>query len=320
MKKRNFIWISLVFFLFFLISACSMTDDPALTEADSTKTQIVTSIFPVYEIVREVAGDQADVHLMVGASEGAHHYEPSAQAIMRVNEADAFIYSSEEMEFWVNDMLAVVENDGLHTVELSENMDLAITTEEEHDDHEEDDSHDGHDHGNIDPHIWLNPLAMAEQIPMLIDLLSEIDPAGATVYRENGQRLANDLEDLDASFHESFVGAKNRSFVVQHKAFGHLAERYDLTQLSVGGLSTEVEPNPKDLIKVIKFVEANNTEVIFYQSGNTSAVAETIAAETGAEIAVLYDLENKPEGMEETGNLYFKAMEHNLEQLKKVIK
>lgn len=320
MRKRKFTWMSLLFLLFFFISACSKADEPLLNEENTTKAQIVTSIFPVYEIVREVAGDQADVHLMVGASEDAHHYEPSAKAIMRVNEADAFIYSSDEMEFWVSDMLAVVENEGLHTIELSENIDLEIASEEKLDDHEEEESHEGHDHGNIDPHIWLNPMAMAEQIPMLTDLLSEIDPAGATAYQENGQRLTKDLEDLDISFQESFAGAKNRAFVVQHKAFGHLAERYNLTQLSVGGLSTEVEPNPKDLIKVIQFVEANDTEVIFYQSGNTSAVAETIATETGAEIAVLYDLENKPEGIDETGNMYLKAMSHNLEQLKKVIK
>lgn len=317
-RKLSFI-ISLLFFMLF-ISACGKSEETISGVVDPNRPQIVTSIFPVYEIVREIAGDQADVHLVVGASEDAHHYEPSAKSILLVNEADAFIYSSDEMEFWVRDMLKVVENNSLHRIQLAEGMDLEIkTADEEPDDHEVDDDQDGHDHGNIDPHIWLDPVAMGAQIPMLVETLTEIDPAGASVYRKNGAQLATALEELDAAYRQSFQDASKRTFVVQHKAFGHLAKRYNLTQMSVGGLSTEVEPNPKDLIQTIHFVEDNQTEVIFYQGGDTSAVAETIAAETGAEFSVLYDLENKPEGIEESGNMYLKAMYHNLEELKKVI-
>lgn len=319
MRKRKLPLILTLLSLLLFVSACGPAEEATPGVEESSKPQIVTSIFPVYEIVREVAGEQADVHLMVGASEDAHHYEPSAKSILLVNEADAFIYSSDEMEFWASDMLKVVENETLHTIELAEGLDLEIESADEHDEHETEDDHDGHDHGNIDPHIWLDPVAMAEQIPMLIETLAEIDPDGASSYQENGTKLAADLEELDAAFRASFQEATKRSFVVQHKAFGHLAKRYNLTQMSVGGLSTEVEPNPKDLIKIIEFVEENDTEVIFYQSGDTSAVAETISAETAADFSVLYDLENKPEGIEESGNIYLKAMYHNLEELQKVI-
>ncbi len=314
-KKRQF--IVLILTMIFFISACSMTDSANDTEINSNKPQIVTSIFPVYEVVKEVAGDQADVHLMVGPSEDAHHYEPSAQAIALANEADAFIYSSDEMEFWAQDVISVLENEELRIIELAADLDLFIGDEYAHE--EEEDDH-GHDHTpGIDPHFWLDPVAVNEQLPIVVDLLAEIDPEGATIYQENGAIFSKTLSDLDSAYHEAFGGAKNRSFVVQHQAFGHLSNRYDLHQLSVGGLSTEVEPNPKELITVINFVEENNTEVIFYQSGNTSAVAETIANETNAEIAVLYDLENRPEGLEESGNLYIEAMYHNLDELQKVI-
>lgn len=320
MRKRKLSFVISLLSLILFISACGKSEETASGVIDLNKPQIVTSIFPVYEIVREIAGDQADVHLMVGASEDAHHFEPSAKSILLVNEADAFIYSSDEMEFWAKDILKVVENNVLHIIELAEGMDLEIgTADDEHIDYEAADDHDGHDHGNIDPHIWLDPVVMGAQVPMLVETLTEIDPAGASVYQENGAQLATALEELDAAYRQSFQDATKRTFVVQHKAFGHLAKRYDLTQMSVGGLSTEVEPNPKDLIQIIHFVEDNQTEVIFYQSGDTSAVAETIAAETGAEFSVLYDLENKPEGIEESGNIYLKAMYHNLEELKKVI-
>lgn len=316
MKEIKFKWLITLFVLTLFVSACSKSENPTNISMDRNKTQVVTSIFPVYEIVREIAGDQADVHLMVGSGEDAHHYEPSAKAISLVNEADAFIYSCDEMEYWASDMLKVVENDGLSVFQLGSDLDLEI--EDNHEDEEEADD-DGHDHGNIDPHYWLDPVAIRKQIPKLVELLSGIDSAGKDHYEENGEKLIAVLGDLDQNFRESFEGAKNRSFVVQHKAFGHLANRYDLDQLSVGGLSTEVEPNPKDLIKIIKFVNENNTEVIFYQSGATSAVAETIARETAADIAVLYDIENKPEGIKQADNYYIEAMYHNLEELKRVI-
>ena len=305
----------LLSFLFF-VAACGKQENKESIPSDSSKVQIVSSIFPVYEIVREIAGEQADVHLMVGPNEDAHHYEPSAKAITLVNEADAFIYSGDEMEFWASDLLNVVENEELSVFELGQGLDLEIAEEAEHG-HEADDH--GHGHGAIDPHYWLNPLAVRQQIPELINLLAEMDPAGKEDYQANGEKLIQMLETLDQAYESAFAEAKNRSFIVQHKAFGHLANRYHLDQLSVGGLSTEVEPNPKDLIKVIKFVNESQTEVIFYQSGDTSAVAETIARETGAEISILYDLENKPKGMAEADNYYFQAMYHNLNELKKVI-
>lgn len=315
MKRKNINWLIVLFLPLLFISACSK-NDAGKDAVDSDKAQLVTSIYPVYEIVKEIAGDQAEVHLMVGSGEDAHHYEPSAKAITLVNEADAFIYSGDEMEFWASDMLEVVENENLSTVRLADGIDLEIDHEEIEE--EEVDEH-GHDHGKLDPHFWLNPLAISQELPTLADLFSEIDPAGSEQYEENAEKFMSQLESLDQEFQESFQGAENRSFVVQHKAFGHLANRYNLEQLSVGGLSTEVEPNPRDLIEVIQFVEDHKIDVIFYQSGNTSAVAETIARETGAEISILYDIENKPEGLEEAGNGYIEAMYHNLEALKKTI-
>ncbi len=318
MKDKKLKWLLLLLAPLFFIAGCENADETDDSIEGNPKTQIVSSIFPVYEIVREIAGEQADVHLMVGLGEDAHHYEPSAKSITVVNEADAFIYSCDEMEFWASDMLTVVENDDLAVFQLGEGLDLELEENHTEEDHAEEDH--GHDHGDIDPHYWLNPLAIHKQIPELIDLLSELDPTGEEIYQANGEKLMQTLERLDKDYESSFLGASNRSFIVQHKAFGHLAKRYNLEQLSVGGLSTEVEPNPKDLIEIIQFVNENQTEVIFYQSGNTSAVAETIARETDAEISILYDLENKPEGIDEADNFYIEAMYHNLNELKKVIK
>lgn len=302
--------------LLFLI-ACSPTA-PLPEKQDEEGIQVITSIFPMYEITKAVVGNRADVSLMVGANEDAHHYEPSAQAVASVNEADLFIYSSNEMEFWADSLLNVVENESLKVIELGASVDFTFADPNEaavHHDH--DDPH--HHHGGIDPHFWLNPVAINEQLDTMVEVLSEVDAGGAETYRKNADAFSKQLMELDKAYQDAFKDALNRDFVVQHQAFGHLADEYDLHQVAVGGLSTEVEPDPKKLADIVDFVNEQDVPVIYYQSGENSAIAETIANETGTEIAVLYDLESVPVNDNKETLTYLEAMYENLDQLKRSI-
>ncbi len=308
-----------------VFTACSTegnnAEDENDTTSDSEKTQIMTSIYPVYEITKEIAGDRADVSLMVGENEDAHHYEPSAQAVASVNEADVFIYSSHQMEFWAESLLNVVENEDLQVIELAEGLDLDIGETAEHDhahEHEETDAHE-HDHGGLDPHFWLDPVAVKEQLPLIVEALSQKAPENESYYVENQNNFADELSRLDAAYQKAFADAENREFVVQHQAFGHLANRYHLDQVAVGGLTTEVEPDPQQLSRIINFIKEEEVPVVYYQSGENSAIAETIAQETGTEIGVLYDLENKPVDSDLAEGSYIEMMERNLEELQKSI-
>ena len=135
MRKIKSLLLMLGSMIFFVL-ACAGDSD--VDSAEEGKLNVTTSIYPVYEIVREVAGDQANVSLMVGENEDVHHYEPSAQAIAGLNETDVFIYSSEIMEFWVESVLSVNENENLKVVELSEGLDLSVQLEESDHDHDHD--------------------------------------------------------------------------------------------------------------------------------------------------------------------------------------
>ena len=310
--KKILKYISIFIALLSILSACT-TKQPV----DSGKAQIVASISPVYEMTKAVAGDQADVSLMVSANEDAHHYEPSAQAVAAVNEADVFIYSSEVMEFWAESLLDVTETDTLQVVELAEGLDLELAgIHEDEETHGHDHTEDPHDHGGVDPHFWLDPLAVNQQLTLITEALIKADPAGAEIYQQNAEKFSEELIALDKTYQDAFSEAKNREFVVQHQAFGHLAARYHLEQVAIGGLATEVEPAPRQLAQITDFVKEQEVPVIYYQSGESSGVAETIAKETGTRIAVLHDLENVPVGLNEENNLYLEAMYQNFEQLK----
>lgn len=306
--------------LTFLVACSSDTPSDETDNSNQTdKIQVVTSIFPVYEITKEIAGDYAEVSIMVGENEDAHHYEPSAQAVAAVNEADVFIYSSNAMEFWVDQLLNVVENEDLEIINLSEGLDLEMDDVENHEHyhhHDEEEDSYGHDHGGIDPHFWLDPVLVSNQLPLITEAFIRANNEDAEFYRQNEATFQEVLNEIHESYQEAFLDAENRDFVVQHEAFGHLANRYDLHQVAVGGLTTEVEPNPTQLVGVIEFVNSQKVPVIYYQGGENSAIAETVAKETDTDIAVLYDLENRPASLNVSGNMYIEVMSQNLEQLK----
>lgn len=315
MKKIRLKWV-LGLLSLFILTSCDINNNGIVENEENI--DVMTSIYPMYEITKEIAGDRANISLMVGPSEDAHHYEPSAQAVAAVSEADLFIYSSNEMEFWAESLLTVVENESLEVVELGTGLDFTFQNHEEHEnEHEHND--DGHNHGGIDPHFWLNPVAINGQLDLIVDALIVSDPEGAETYRKNAETFSEKLLELDRAYRKSFEDASNHVFVVQHQAFGHLANEYHLDQVAVGGLSTEVEPNPKQLSEIVNLIKEQEVPVIYYQSGGTSAVAETIARETDKDIAVLYDLERAP--LDENGNplSYIESMYLNLEQLEKSI-
>lgn len=326
--KKMIRLFTVLFITAVILIGCTNNNDAEIEQQNDT-IHIVTSMFPMYEITKEIAGDRAEVSVMVGANEDAHHYEPSARAVASVNEADVFVYSSDEMEFWVESLLSVVENDDLIVVELGDGIDFEIHSELDHEDedhHEDEHNHDdvehhdhAHDHGNLDPHFWLNPVSVENQLPLIVDALRQVDEEGKDIYEKQAARFSEELLTLDQMYQAAFQSAENRSFVVQHQAFGHLAHQYDLEQVAIGGLTTEVEPNPKQLAQIVTFINEQQIPVIYYQSGSSSSIAETISNETNTGVGVLYDLESLPADFQDAQRPYIEAMKENLEQLKKSI-
>lgn len=533
-----------------LLAACSpggqedqTGQDQAQADQDQDQLQVTASFFPVYEFARQVAGDRAQVDMILSSNQDAHSFEPSPQDIAQVDQSDVFVYSSDEMEFWAEDLLEAVENEDLVVAKAIDGMDgdLASGHDHEHDeddhdhehdeddhdhdhgaesddfiglaghyhtgdtaglqanvdtdqdvtwfveqdgqvieeetlahdetfeysiedtvevyyqvdgeesdrvelhvdnhggdghdhdhdeddhdqdedghdhdeddhdhdedehDHDEDDhDHDDHDHDHdddqdeesndfiglaghyhtgdtaslqantesdqdvtwfveqdgqvieeetlahdeafehtledsvevyyqvdgeesdrvelhvddhedLDPHIWLDPVYAQDQVNAIRDAFIEADPEGEEVYAQNAADFNKQLEELHQEYSQTFENAENRNFVVQHEAFGYLANRYDLNQVSIGGLSTEVEPSPARIAEVGDLVEEYQVPVIYYQEGADSSAAQTVADETGTDIAELYDLEILSDEMQAENLSYLDVMERNLEQLK----
>lgn len=318
MKNLNKILISL--FSLSALAACAPESQETNEETDTAspeeeKLSVVTTFYPVYEFTDQVAGDHADIEMMITGGTDVHHYEPSARDMAMINDADMFVYSSDEMETWVQSMLASLDNEDLVVVEQASAVDLIESGEDKpaEDEHgHEDEEEDVH---AVDPHIWLDPVLVQDQVETVKEALIDIDPDRSENYTANAEAYQNELQDLHEEFEAAFSDAGQRRFVTQHEAFGYLARRYDLEQMAVGGLSTEVEVSPSRIAEINQLVEEYDIPVIYFQEGANSAIAETVANETGAEVAELYSLEFLPAAVEDDGQGYIEAMRRNLEAL-----
>jgi zinc transport system substrate-binding protein len=144
--------------------------------------------------------------------------------------------------------------------------------------------------------------------------LGELDPGSTSAFEANAAELRGQLEELDAELAAGLADCDDRTLVTGHDAFGYLAERYDLTQVGIAGLNPEAEPTPSDLAGISRFVSDHSVRTIYHETLVSPAVAEAVADETGASIAVLDPLEGLAD--DAAGTDYFSVMRANLATLR----
>ena len=329
MKKLHK-WLSLgaVSSLVFFLAACtSPAPEESVAPTEEDKLQVVTTFYPMYDFTKQVAQENADVSVLVPSGTDTHGFEPSAKDVAQIQEADVFVYNSAEMETWVPSILESIDTTALIIVNASEGIELlegSHSDEEEHDhEHEDDHDHEGEDdhaheeHSHeVDPHIWLDPVLAQEEVMNIKEGLVEANPENEAAYTENAEAFQTELQQLDEEYAAAFENAENRTFVTQHAAFAYLAERYDLHQVAISGLSTDAEPSPSELTEMTNFINAQNVEYIYFGKTTSSAISETLANETDTQLAVLDPIEGITQADQEAGIDYLQAMRNNLDALK----
>ena len=342
----------LLFTAVFVGCGTEASDQPV----DPNRLQVMASFYTMYDFAQKIGGEHVQVTCMVPSGTEPHDWEPSTKDITRMEQADVFIYNGAGMEHWVSDVLAGLSNKKLISVEASQGVSLLRSAEEEdghdheaahadedeedshdHDDadaedavHEEDaadrvvaaapDGHDAHEHGEYDPHVWLDPMNAKQEMQNICAAFSKADPERRADYQANYEKWAKQLDELDKTYQTTLENLSERNIVVAHEAYGYLCRRYNLMQVSIEGMSPDSEPDPGRMADIIDFVRANNVRAIFFEELSGSRTAETVAAETGVKLLTLSPLEGLSDRQEETGGDYFSVMEENLQQLTEALR
>jgi len=288
------------------------------TPADDGRLAVLASFYPLQHVAEAVGGDRVVVTNLTPVGGEPHDLELAPAAVRTVGAADLVVYQSgfqPAVDQAVADGRPRLTVDATAVLEAAPGTSPALGAHDGHDDHDHADD-DGHDHGGEDPHFWLDPTRLALLAPAVADALAEADPAGADGYHERADVLAARLADLDAAFAEGLRSCEHRTIVTSHAAFGHLAARYDLEQVSVAGLDPETEPSPARLREVAETVRLSGVTTIFFESSASAKVADVLAAEVDARTAALSPLESLTAADVAAGADYLSVMTANLAALR----
>lgn len=322
MKKRIFaILICYLLLIICIMGAIAILNDEE--PSNSNKIQIIATLFPNYDFVKQIGGDKVEVTLLLNAGVDSHNYEPSVRDMKNISDSDIFIYTGFTSEPWAEEIIDSLENSNCKIVDSSKNIEL-VESEEFAESYNAIGS-SSHEHSNdlehyeYDGHIWLDPQNAIKMIDNICDALCEYDESNSEYYRENAENHKNEIQELDLEIEEAMNNLDSNVLVFGGEfAYSYFIKRYDLEYVSVySSCGEEAEPSVQEVRSVIDYINENDVKKVYYEELSEGTVAKMISEETEAEAIVFYTLHNVSTGEIEAGENYVSIMRKNLENITK---
>lgn len=290
-RPRAFMALALVTGM--TLGACG-TSDP-----DDGGIKIVVTTSTLGNLVSNVAGGDATVEVLMPLGADPHSFSPSSQQVAEMNDADLVVVNGLGLEEGFASVLEGVLNDGGRVLEVGPMLDPIPFGLDDHDDadhdddenHDEDEDHeDDGDHAHsIDPHVWMDPLRMAEAATIVAAELSELDPGSG--WAERGAAYASELQELHSEIETelSAIDHSDRLLVTNHEALGYFADRYgfEVVGTVIPGGSTLGDPSSEALASLVGTMRELGVSVVFAETTQPSALADAVARELGGEVQVV---------------------------------
>ncbi len=329
------------------LSACGSVND-ASAASGGEKLQIVTTIFPEYDWVMNILGDNpanAEVTMLLDNGVDLHSFQPTADDILKISTCDMFIYVGGESDKWVEDALKEATNTDMAIINLLEVLGNSVKEEEmvegmqesEHEhEHEEEHEHDEedadeHEHEHeeeeteYDEHVWLS-LRNAETLTDSISKeLQRIDASNANVYKTNSDAYIEKLRGLDSQYRDAVSAATVKTLLFGDRfPFRYLTDDYGLTYYAAFvGCSAETEASFETISFLSEKVDELSLHAVMTIEGNDHRIAETIVQNTESKDQQILTMDS----MQSTtlkdvtgGTTYLSVMEKNLSVLKEALK
>lgn len=305
--NRKLLYMLLLCVLALGLTACSGNEK----EKSGKKISIVTTLFPDYDFARQIAGDKAEVTLLLDPGVEAHDYDPSPSDIIAINKADLFIYTGDYMELWAKNMIASLESDTVTVVDASEGITL-IKSE----DGEEAES-EGHEH-EYDPHIWTSPKNAIMMMNTILKAIVKADPKNQEYYEKNAAEYIGEIQALDNEFKNIAENAKYETIYFGGRfAMVYFVKEYGLGYMSAfDSCSSETEPSAKLVAGIVDAMKQNGASIVYYEELTDPKAANAIAQEVGASTLLLHSCHNVSAEDFKNGATYVSLMKQNAENLK----
>ena len=303
---------------------------------------IVTTIFPEYDWVREILGEKfpdANVTMLLDNGVDLHSYQPTVDDMVKIANCDLFIYVGGESDSWVDDALKNATNKDMKVINLLEVLGDSVKEEEtvegmqeeEHDhDHEDADEHDDaeeHDHKEeveYDEHVWLSLKNAEVLVNAISKSLQEIDPDNKDTYSANSDAYVKKLSALDADYQAAVDAATYKTVLFGDRfPFRYMVDDYGLSYYAAFvGCSAETEASFETISFLARKVDELSLPCVLTIEGTQHKIAETIVQNTAAKnqkVLVMDSMQSITSKDAASGTTYLSIMEKNLSVLKQAL-
>lgn len=297
------------------LGGCGSSSQPADAAGSSTRLQMSAAFYPLEFAAERIGGALVHVTNLTRPGAEPHDLELTPRDVITLRRSDLVVYTR-GFQPAVDDAVDALTGDAAFDVsdvaDLTVHPDDGAATGHDHE-------HEGHEHGSDepgpDPHFWLDPVRYAAVVTALGSRMAAVDPRNAAVYRTKAAALVTQLETLDTRYRTGLADCANRDLVTGHAAFGYLAARYGLTQVSVTGISPDREPTASSIAALVRYVREHDVRTVYAETLVSPALTETLARETGTAVLVLDPIEGITR--KSAGSDYLEVMASNLEVLRK---
>ena len=280
------------------------------------KTQVVSTILPMYLFTKAVAGDVADVSIIVPPTTEVHDYQSKPDDVKAISTARILVKNGLGLEEFLDNTIKNAENPNLVKIDASQGIkileeispvDKTVTEKGDSDGHDHE-----HDHGEGNPHVWLDPVFAKQQVTNIRNGLIAADPANTTAYEANAAAYIQELDNLHGEFQQTLQKTPNCTFITFHDAFPYLAKRYNLKQVAVVQIP-EDQLSPTDVQRTVKAVKKYQAKALFSEPGVDNKLLTSLAEDLKLTVRNLDSLESATEEIKP--EYYFKVMKTNLQSI-----
>ena len=245
---------------FFLLSALLVLCAACAESSGSVKREgtikVVTTTSMVGDLVKNIAGEKAEVISLMGPGVDPHLYKASAGDVGRLAGADMIFYNGLHLEGKITDVLGQMKKSGIFTVGVAEGIDKSLlVSPEEYE-------------GYYDPHIWFDVTLWKKAAKVVMEAFSLYDPENAPLYRSNTESYLKELDLLQAYIHKKIATLRpeRRVLITAHDAFNYFGKGYGFEVMGLQGISTDSEASVADIQNLSQAITERKIPAVFVET------------------------------------------------------
>lgn len=313
---KNKITAILLAVLMLMLCGCSYT-----APKKSDRLSVVCSIFAPYDFARRIAGDRAEVKMLLPTGVESHSYEPTPRDIIELENSDIFFYVSEHTETWVTQITDAVENESVKKIDIADELGIVINDHDHDHDHHHGEEHDEHDESETDEHIWTNLETATKMIECIAKEMGEADTDNADYYSENAKAYSAEILELRDDFSRLVKSSKRREIVSGSRfAMKNFTREFGIEfTAAFDSCVDNTEPSASVMAQIIDRINVDNLPVVFYEELTEPKIARAVSIETGAKMLLLHSCHNVSSDEMKRGETYLSLMRQNYRNLKEAL-